>query len=351
MYSRKQGIQPGPSINLCPKCHSHKEPNQSTCSVCNTRACPNGHILGATERICSRCNWVDRQMKPASTLYSTAKTGAKAEENLPQNICPVCHNRISSSASKCAYCGNLVRPDFDQIEPGSGLKSPPASGAPLHAESIIVQQETIGHHDKKRTYLCPNCRNRVDDPSSGKCPYCGYVGTMQYDITRKQPAWTAPPSPPSLPVPPPRQKVSAGEPPRYVPPEGVMAPPSQTQPPLYAPAEHAAVPPGQRESSCPSCGAPNPTDSRFCRTCGHRYGTGRTSKKILAESTAERSYRSATAPSEFFAPITASQAEAMEMGAEEMPARRRGKTVTAPQKGKALPREKKAGRSKQRPDR
>lgn len=310
MY-RRTSPEPGPSISICPRCHSPKDPNQSTCSICGARSCPNGHLLSETERICSKCNWVDRQMKPASTLYPSAKPSPKFDALSSQVICPVCNNKISAGATQCPYCGNLITSEFEQFGAAQTYTPPPTTNAPVRREAIIVHQETIGHHDTKRTYICPNCGNRIDDPTSGRCPYCGALGTMQYDITQKQPQW-AEQAPPARPTFPPRQQFTQ----------------AATEFPQQQPAE---VREPANYSICPNCGAANPLESRYCGSCGYKYGGGKRSQKVLTMSAADMGLAAASAGPELYAPIYADEAFG-EMAEEvALPGKRR----------KAAPREKK----------
>lgn len=315
-------MQPGPSISICPKCRAPKDPQQWLCTNCNTRSCPNGHIVSETERICSQCGLQDRQLKPSSTLYTVSKS-RRGETATVQNICPVCKNRVSPNATSCTACGALIRPEFEDL-PSPALSAPPTTtNVPLRKESIVVQQETIGHRDTKRTYLCPQCKNRVDDPSGGRCYHCGYVGPMQYDLTRKQPSW-AEPQQKTAPVIPPRQRVQE-------------EPSIKTGP--QKPAKETIAP---TQNNCPNCGTPNPEESRFCRACGYRYGIGKLSQTLITKSTAERSFTAATAPPKIYEPIYADETAA---APHEIPVARPRKKQAPPKArisaGKQAPRIKK----------
>jgi peroxiredoxin/ribosomal protein L40E len=275
---RKTGGQPKPSISICPNCQQQKDPNSALCLNCNTRSCANGHILAPNAAVCSKCGWTDHQWKapPKSHAGSTAftpdahDTGATMTSN--GSRCQLCGSRLDPKSAYCPACGNLASTNLEFTSEEVSTPPPPRIQTPAtpppRVESYTVTQEVIGHKDKRRNYYCPRCQNKVDDPRSGRCPTCGYVGTMEYDIYQHQPQWA-----------------SNQQPPYYNP------PPSQQGPVQRTPQANTF----SDESICPHCGAPNPADSRFCRTCGERYGTGRLSRQVRTMSTGEWSAEAASA--------------------------------------------------------
>jgi len=284
--------------------------------------------MAGTARICSICNWVDPKARPQSTLYSTTKTPGRSGERASASVsCPTCGNRVDAGITQCPYCGNLVGSDYGQYgaaEPASSYNPPPE---PAQRESVVVFQQSIGTHDKKRTYSCPRCGSRIDNPKSGHCPNCGYVGSMQYDILQRQPQWATPPqnnTPPSRYSSPPSQDYSSSSATVTSIPTSPRGRQQAAQPPAYMPPQTGSTRPEMPvESSCPKCGAPNPGESRFCGNCGYRYGVGKLSQKISTMSIEDRSYAAAGAGNVMTAPIydaASAGEEAYEM--EEMPARK-----------------------------
>jgi len=275
---RKTGGQPKPSISICPNCHQQKDPNSALCLNCNTRSCANGHILTPGQAVCSKCGWTDHQWKapqkshagtPAITYDHDEATAATVAAS--GGRCPLCGARLDPKSAYCPSCGNLANADVDFISEDFNAQVQPRIQTPAtpppRVESYTVTQEVIGHKDKRRNYYCPRCKNKVDDPRPGRCPYCGYVGTMEYDIYRHQPQWT-----------------SNQQPPAY-------SPQSRQQPPVQQ--KSPPKPAFEETSTCPHCGAANPADSRFCRICGQRYAIGRVSRQIRTQSTDEWSSEAA----------------------------------------------------------
>jgi ribosomal protein L37E len=209
----RPGSQTGPSINICPNCHSPKSPNQALCTACDTRSCPNGHVMAGSARICAICNWVDPKARTQSSLFNTGRSQTRTSESKPAAAtCPTCGNRVESGITQCPFCGNLVGSDYSRQAPEPSPSYSP-SPEPAQRESVVVFQQSIGTHDKKRSYACPRCGSRIDNPRSGQCPNCGYVGSMQYDIMQRQPQWASPPPnnvPPPRYNPPPSQGYSSG---------------------------------------------------------------------------------------------------------------------------------------------
>jgi peroxiredoxin/ribosomal protein L37E len=342
--------QTGPSVLLCPNCHGAKDGSQSTCPTCYARSCPTGHIMPPTARICPTCNWVDRQWKMQSTLFP-AKSAEKRQANTGSS-CPNCGNKLDPRNNSCSYCGYIATSEFEMAPP-----PPPQftnkNTSLARVETYSVKQQTMGKQDKRRTYLCPNCGNRIDNPKAGQCSFCGYVGGFEYDISKHQPSWT---SPSQTPAPPLRQQPMtttsswtpqqpAYEPPyqppyqqpyqQSVPQQNYYQEPAALQPPAQPrqkPRPASQPPPPRQqpylqeyptitrpaETTCPKCGAINPAESRFCQGCGARYSIGRMTKAVRQQSSEEWSHSIASAPPEIYKPIY--DETALEpYGAEEMP--------------------------------
>jgi peroxiredoxin len=275
---RRTGGQPKPSISICPNCHQQKDPNSALCLNCNTRSCANGHILTPAQAVCSKCGWTDHHWKaPPKSHMGTQAISYDHDEATPATVaaaggrCPLCGSRLDPQSAYCPSCGNLVNASVDYVSEDFNAPAPPRMQTPAtpppRSESYTVTQEVIGHKDKRRNYYCPRCKAKIDDPRPGRCSYCGYVGTMEYDIYQHQPQWTSNQQQPSY-SPQPRQQ-----------------PPVQQKSP--------SKPAFEDTSTCPHCGAANPADSRFCRTCGQRYGLGRMSRQVRTQSTDEWSTEAA----------------------------------------------------------
>jgi peroxiredoxin/predicted amidophosphoribosyltransferase len=276
---RRTGGQPKPSISICPNCQQQKDPNSALCPNCNTRSCANGHILAPSAAVCSKCGWTDHHWKAPPKSYADAPAITYDHDEITPataaagSKCPLCGSRLDPKSAYCPVCGNLANAEMEFA--GEEVFAPPApriqtpATPPPRVESYTVTQEVIGHKDTRRNYYCPRCQNKVDDPRPGRCPHCGYVGTMQYDIYQHQPQWTANQSAPAYS------------------PAGKQQDFAQQKPP--------SKPAFEDESICPHCGASNPADSRFCRTCGQRYASGRLSRQVRSMSTQEWSAEAASA--------------------------------------------------------
>lgn len=242
--------------------------------------------MSPSAAICSKCGWEDHQWKATSKLQAASTPFAEEMQDASSapaatgNRCALCGSRLDPKSAYCPSCGYLARTEFDLGMEEPVVTSEPRITTPAtpppRVESYTVSQETIGHKDKRRNYYCPRCQNKVEDPRPGKCPHCGFVGTMQYDIYQHQPQWASN-----------QQAPAYAAPPRQQP-----APPKPPKTPAF-----------EDTSNCPGCGAPNPAESRFCRTCGHRYGTGRLSRQVRTQSTSDWSATAAAAGPRVLEPI------------------------------------------------
>ena len=250
MQSRSN-LPPRPNIAFCPSCHAPKEPNQTTCPSCGTRSCPNGHAMSAGSRVCSRCGWVDRDWKPHMAAHQEVivHTAPQSQESEPGTVCPNCKAKADFTTGRCSNCGYIFSTSTfygAQHE----QHTPPHPGG-LHPsvqyEQYTVQQQLPGTHDAKLNYSCPRCSARID-PSSGRCPNCGYMGSMEYEIPSKHIPGVTPAPPP----PPPQPK-------------------QQSYNVQQFQEAHQSTP----QRTCPECGSSISPDSRICPHCGAYCGTGR----------------------------------------------------------------------------
>ncbi|MEJ2738456.1 MAG: hypothetical protein P8105_01220 [Dehalococcoidia bacterium] len=203
MQSRSN-LPPRPNIAFCPTCHAAKEPNETICPNCGTRSCPNGHAMSAGSRVCSRCGWVDRNWKPhmAGPQEVIVHKTSQPQESQPGTVCPNCKAAADFTTGRCTNCGYIFSTSTF-YGAHHEQHTPPQPGG-VHPstqfEQFTVQQQSPGTHDAKLDYSCPRCSARID-PSSGRCPNCGYMGSMEYEIPSKHiPGVTpAPPPPPPQP--------------------------------------------------------------------------------------------------------------------------------------------------------
>ena len=250
MQSRSN-LPPRPNIAFCPTCHAAKEPNETICPNCGTRSCPNGHAMSAGSRVCSRCGWVDRNWKPhmAGPQEVIVHKTSQPQESQPGTVCPNCKAAADFTTGRCTNCGYIFSTSTF-YGAHHEQHTPPQPGG-VHPstqfEQFTVQQQSPGTHDAKLDYSCPRCSARID-PSSGRCPNCGYMGSMEYEIPSKH-------IPGVTPAPPP--------------------PPPQPKQQSYNVQQFQEVHQSAPQRTCPECGNPISPDSRICPHCGGYCGTGR----------------------------------------------------------------------------
>lgn len=250
MQQRQVG-QMGPNVVVCPNCHTPKDPQQLVCLVCNTRSCPNGHILSASARICHVCDWVDRNWKQQPIIHQQlTKTVEKSGEVHIIERCPHCGAAIDPKMQTCGFCGSVI--SATEMEQESVLvKNEPVQLPKVEMRTIRkVKPASLTPIENKAEYVCPSCNSKVDDPSSGQCNFCGHTGSFIVNFSKQT-----------------TQNTQTSQ--RNVPQTTVQRPPVQytrVSPPQVAPPPPK---PPATQIYCHQCGAPNPSNARFCRTCGN----------------------------------------------------------------------------------
>jgi peroxiredoxin/DNA-directed RNA polymerase subunit M/transcription elongation factor TFIIS len=168
-------------------------------------------------------------------------------ETEPGSICPNCKIKADFSSGRCPNCGYIFRKSMSFGAHHEQNTSPPAQVSQPGQDHFTVHQQLPGVHDSKLDYSCPRCSSRLD-PSSGRCPNCGYMGSMEYEIPSKNIPGVTPS--PERTSPPPRQQSYNVQ---------------QFQ------QAHQSAP----QRTCPQCGSVISADSRICPFCGSNCGTGR----------------------------------------------------------------------------
>ncbi len=218
--------------------------------------------MSSNSRICTQCGWEDRAFKPQRERPVSAgiPVSPPPQHAAAAFTCPICHSRSGISHGRCNNCGNLIESANYGEQTTTAFDSAPVAGQ----EQFKVRQQHPGTHDAKLSYACPRCTARLD-PSSGRCPNCGYMGSMEYSIPHSQSTFIPPP-PKSAP------------------------PPTQHT----VPAQHYHRTDSVSSKTCPNCQANISSDSRICPYCGGYCGTGR---KMFSgaekKSTLERAYEAA----------------------------------------------------------
>jgi hypothetical protein len=228
----------GPNIIVCPTCHTPKEPSQLICVVCNTKTCPNGHALSSTERICSECNWLDRNWKPQPINHPATKILEKNMELPPREKCSRCGATVDPKWSKCMYCGSPI----DEPEDEPKTEEPREEPVPLpKVEMHTIKQKPAKAKEVAPVNLCPNCGARIEYPGA-RCTFCG-LGSSSFE--RQTPKYQQ---------------------------ETEYSPAPHQHIRQHTPASHgASLPDLRNDNNCPQCGASNPADARFCGVCGVPY--------------------------------------------------------------------------------
>jgi hypothetical protein len=182
----RPAIPPKPSKIICPSCHIQKDPNEITCRNCGARSCPNAHLLSPDSRICRQCGWQDRNWKPSPSSGSAESATHAESTHAPildhdielENLCPICKTRKTTPPTEpCPTCGYLESTHYEPAGPPADVRG----AEPAQREKFIVHQQLPGSHDIKLDYICPRCSTKID-PRDGRCPNCGYIGSMQYEI-------------------------------------------------------------------------------------------------------------------------------------------------------------------------
>ncbi len=197
-----------------------------------------------------QCGWTDREWKPSIgeiTQHTAIHRAPEPFDNEPGSVCPNCKIRADFSSGRCPNCGYIFRKNVPYGAHNEQNTSPPAPAYQSGHDHFTVQQQTPGVHDSKLVYTCPKCSSSLD-PSSGRCPTCGYMGSMEYEIPSK-----------------------------HIP--GVTPPPERTAPPpkqqSYNVQQFQQAHQSAPQRTCPECNSIISTDSRICPFCGAYCGTGR----------------------------------------------------------------------------
>ena len=174
-----------PRVVLCPKCHTQNAPDEQYCKNCGSKLCPNCHsVISPQSRICPSCGWQDRSWKPPDRIQH------------------------QSAASKQYH-------------------------------------ETF---ETKHQYICSQCGTSISDPSSTKCPKCGFLGSVHHEgFELKEPDTESKTETITSTA---RPKETVGQP-------------------------FPEIPTKASQNTCPKCGATVPPDSRYCKSCGYLCGRGR----------------------------------------------------------------------------
>ncbi len=219
--------------------------------------------------------------------------------------CPQCGAKSDIRSGYCPSCGALFGTGHYGETQQKTTSFPPEAGepAPIQSEHYVVRQQLPGVRDVKLEYTCPRCTAKID-PKSGICPNCGYIGSMQYEISQPK---TIPPVFTAEKITPLKSQGFTGR--QYQRPSE----PSQKQ-------------------TCPSCGASISIDSRICPMCGARCGSGRPRMQKQLISIAERE-RGSSPPAISSLPSAVSFAAAARADVARVP------SIPLPER--ALPREKK----------